>query len=278
MNYTCLISAKGLRSIINHTGLVIFDCRHDLFNADFGWKSYSESHIPTAVFASVDQNLSGEPNGKNGRHPLPDIETFCNWLGDNGVSNESQVIAYDSSGGMYGARLWWMLRWMGHQKVAVLNGGWQAWLDQSYEVNVEKNEIVRESFTPDVQTLKVDEDEILNASPKQLRLIDARTNSRFHGIGEKLDPVGGHIPGALNRYFENNLDNKGFFKSGSELKEEFSRLIGMTNPRNIVHTCGSGISACHNLIAMEASGLKGSRLYPGSWSAWISDEKRPIAR
>ncbi len=278
MNYTCLISAHELRSIINHDKLVVFDCRHDLFNADFGWNSFRESHIPNAIFAKVNQNLSGKPNGKNGRHPLPDINTFSNWLGDAGVANDSQIIAYDSSGGIYGARLWWMLRWAGHQRIAVLNGGWQAWISQSFEVTKIEKQINPRSFTPNAQMLNVDEEQILKSSDEEFCLIDARSNDRFHGIGEKLDPVGGHIPGALNRYYENNLDDQGFFKTNSELRKEFSNLIDPTNPKNVVHTCGSGISACHNLIAMESSGLKGSRLYPGSWSAWVADKKRPIAK
>jgi thiosulfate/3-mercaptopyruvate sulfurtransferase len=200
------------------------------------------------------------------------------WLGRQGVSKSSQVIGYDSAGGPYAARLWWMLRWLGHRRVAVLDGGWDAWLNAGHSVTKETvtPTIARFHGTPDKSL--VDADFVLNHLGKgDMLVVDARANDRFHGQNETIDPVAGHIPGAVNYFFRQNLDVQGFFKSASELNQSFSRMLGTTPPRDVVHQCGSGISACHNLFAMELAELAGSRLYGGSWSEWIADKSRPIA-
>ena len=278
MNYTTLISADELNKILDSDFLVLFDCRHDLFNPRFGREEYIKSHIAKSIFVNVSENLSGEQNGVNGRHPLPDFNHFADWLGQNGVDNSKQVVAYDSSGGIYGARLWWMLRWLGHSQVAVLNGGWQAWVANSGRTEISENKKNTTCFKPTQKNLQINEIQILGKlGTSDLYLLDARSRSRFNGKGETLDPVAGHIPGAINRFYENNLDDKGFFKPANILKKEFLEVLPTNAPEKVVHTCGSGISACHNLLAMEISDLPGSKLYPGSWSAWISDPKRPIA-
>lgn len=277
MKYTTLISVADLAKHLNDPKFVIFDCRHELTNPEFGTKAYAESHLPGARFAHVDKNLAGPLTGKNGRHPLPDPRTFIDWLGRLGVSNDRQVIGYDNAGGVYGSRLWWMLRWVGHQSVAVLDGGWQAWVAAGYPITVEVPTPTAARFNgkPDgswVDALYVRQ----HLDSPDMILVDARGNDRYHGQNETIDPVAGHIPGALNRFFKDNLNAQGFLKTPEELRAAFTPLIGSASPETVVHQCGSGVSACHNLLAMEIAGLKGARLYPGSWSEWIADPSRPI--
>ena len=278
MPFSTLISVAELAQIIDQPNLVIFDCRHELTNADFGTAAYEKSHLPGARFAHVDRDLAAKPNGKNGRHPLPALQTFAQWLGRMGVSDETQVVGYDNAGGVYASRLWWMLRWLGHDRVAVLDGGWDAWLAASQPVSRDVPKPAEKRFLAKPREVNVDANFVLaNLESADATVIDARSNDRFHGQNETIDPVGGHIPGALNRFFKGNLDTSGRFKRPQQLREEFLALLGQTQPSNIVHQCGSGVSACHNLLAMEIAGLPGSRLYPGSWSEWVSDPKRPVA-
>ncbi len=279
MEYTTLIPVAELAKHLDDPGVVIFDCRHELTNPDFGPRAYAESHVPGARFANVDKNLSGPLTGRNGRHPLPDPSVFMDWLGRMGVSSSSQVIGYDNAGGAYGARLWWLLRWLGHPRVAVLDGGWQAWnaagMPVEQEVPVPK--VAKFSGKPD--NSRVDAQYVsqrLNSA--DMVLIDARANDRYHGQNETIDPVAGHIPGALNRFFKDNLDAQGRFKSPEELRAAFQPMIGNTPVEKVIHQCGSGITACHNLLAMEVAGIQGARLYSGSWSEWIADPSRPIAK
>jgi thiosulfate/3-mercaptopyruvate sulfurtransferase len=280
MNYTTLISVADLANSLQDPSLVVFDCRHELTDPDFGARAYGESHIPGARFASVDQDLSGPLTGRNGRHPLPDPGKLVDWLGRMGVSNTSQVVGYDQAGGAYGARLWWLLRWVGHAKVAVLDGGWQAWLAAGRPLTQAVPAPRAASFTgkPD-DNARVDAkyvQERLN-SPDMV-LVDARANDRYHGQNETIDPVAGHIPGALNRFFKDNLDAQGRFRKPEELRAAFAPLMGNLPAAKVIHQCGSGITACHNLFAMEVAGIHGSKLYPGSWSEWIADPSRPIAK
>ena len=194
-----------------------------------------------------------------------------------GVDGHKQVVAYDSAGGVYGSRLWWMLRWLGHDRVAVLDGGWDDWLRKGYPVASTVRRPVATKFTPRTRPLYVDTQFILaSLETGTTMIVDARSNDRYHGRNETIDPVGGHIPGAINRFFKENLSSDGRFKQAKQLRQEFVELIGNTSPDRIVHQCGSGVSACHNLIAMEIAGLPGSRLYPGSWSEWVADPSRPI--
>ncbi len=278
MSYTTLISVADLARHLNDPGFVIFDCRHELTNPDFGTKAYVESHLPGARFAHVDRDLSAALTGRNGRHPLPDPGTFAAWLSRAGVSNDTQVIGYDNAGGVYGSRLWWMLRWMGHQGVAVLDGGWPAWLAAGQPVTAEVPVPKPGRFTGRPQKPPVDTNYVLeHLNSPGMVLIDARANDRFHGQNETIDPIGGHIPGARNRFFKDNLTPQGLFKSPEQLREEFEPFVGNGSPEKIVSQCGSGVTACHNLLAMEIAGLKGGRLYPGSWSEWIADPSRPRA-
>lgn len=279
MDYTTLISVADLAKCLEDPEVVIFDCRHELTNPDFGPRAYAESHIPGARFANVDRNLSGPLTGKNGRHPLPDPDVFMEWLGRVGVSNASQVVGYDQAGGAYGARLWWLLRWLGHSRVAVLDGGWQAWNAAGRPVTKEVPAPKRAPFSGKADNSRVDAQYVLQRlnSPEMV-LIDARANDRYHGQNETIDPVAGHIPGALNRFFKDNLNAQGQFKSSEELRAAFKSLIGDMPAGKVISQCGSGITACHNLLAMEVAGIKGARLYPGSWSEWIADPARPVAK
>jgi thiosulfate/3-mercaptopyruvate sulfurtransferase len=278
MSHSTLISVADLARHLDDPAFVIFDCRHELTNPEFGIKAYAQSHIPNARFAHLDRDLSAPPTGHNGRHPLPDPEVFTAWLSRMGVSKDKQVVGYDNAGGVYGSRLWWMLRWMGHQGVAVLDGGWQAWLAAGQPVTSEVPTPIPVKFTGKPEKSPVDAKYVLEHlhSPDMV-LIDARANDRYHGQNETIDPIGGHIPGALNRFFKDNLTPQGYFKSPGQLRDDFRPFVGSGSPEKIVSQCGSGVTACHNLLAMEIAGLKGGRLYPGSWSEWIADPARPRA-
>ncbi|HKB83214.1 MAG TPA: sulfurtransferase [Burkholderiales bacterium] len=279
MSHTTLISVAGLAQRIDDQSFVIFDCRHELTNPNFGINAYAQSHLPNARFAHLDRDLAAPITGYNGRHPLPDPDVFAKWLARMGVSDDRQVVGYDNAGGVYASRLWWMLRWMGHQSVAVLDGGWQAWLAAGQPVTAEVPTPKTAKFTRRPKgNFPVDANYVLEhlQSPDMV-LIDARANDRFHGQNETIDPVGGHIPGAHNRFFKDNLTAQGFFKASEQLRNEFRPLVGNGSPERLVSQCGSGVTACHNLLAMEIAGLKGGRLYPGSWSEWIADPSRPRA-
>ena len=278
MTHTTLISVSDLAQHLNDPAFVIFDCRHELTNPEFGTAAYAQSHIPGARFAHLDRNLAAPLTGRNGRHPLPDPKVFAEWLSRMGVSNDNQVIGYDNAGGVYASRLWWMLRWIGHKNVAVLDGGWQAWIEAGHPVTAEVPTPRPAKVTVNVQETPVDAKYVLdNLQSPALVLIDARANDRFRGQNETIDPVGGHIPGAMNRFFKDNLTAQGLFKSPQQLRDEFRLLLDTVTPEKIVSQCGSGVTACHNLLAMEIAGLRGGRLYPGSWSEWIADPARPRA-
>jgi thiosulfate/3-mercaptopyruvate sulfurtransferase len=279
MDYTTLISVADLALHADHPAFVVFDCRHDLARPQAGADAYAVSHLRHARFAHADRNLAGPMTGSNGRHPLPDAAAFAAWLGAMGVSNTSQVVAYDDAGGVFASRLWWMLRWLGHTRVAVFDGGWQAWTGEGLPVTAEVPVPVPARFDgrPDGSTVDANHVQRHLGSDAMV-LVDARSADRFRGENETIDPVGGHIPGALNRFFKANLDAQGRFKGAAELRAEFQSLIGSAPVERVVHQCGSGVSACHNVLAMEVAGLGGSKLYPGSWSEWIADPSRPVAR
>jgi len=278
MTHTTLISVSDLAQHLDDPAFVIFDCRHELTNPEFGTAAYAQSHIPGARFAHLDRNLAAPLTGRNGRHPLPDPKVFAEWLSCMGVSNDNQVIGYDNAGGVYASRLWWMLRWIGHKNVAVLDGGWQAWIEAGHPVTAEVPTPRPAKVTVNVQETPVDAKYVLdNLQSPAFVLIDARANDRFRGQNETIDPVGGHIPGAMNRFFKDNLTAQGLFKSPQQLRDEFRLLLDTVTPEKIVSQCGSGVTACHNLLAMEIAGLRGGRLYPGSWSEWIADPARPRA-
>ena len=271
-----LVSADELAA---HPEWRVFDCRHDLKNTGYGRQAYARGHIPGALFLHLDDDLSGVKNGSNGRHPLPEVAAFARRMSDCGVGDDVQVVAYDNEGGIFAARLWWMLRWLGHERVAVLDGGLAGWkrgkrvLEEAAPV-VAPREFVARPRDLSVSTAQVLAD--LNA-PSML-ILDARSPERFRGENETLDPVGGHIPGAVNRFYFDNLDDAGcYFKPAGELRAEFDAILGGRPASAVVQQCGSGVTACHNLLAMELAGLSGSRLYPGSWSEWCADPARPVA-
>ncbi len=277
--YTTLIESDELPFIIDRPNTVIFDCRHELTDSEYGINSYNKGHIPNAIFASMDNSLSQKTNGKNGRHPLPELSAFTSWLGVCGVTQSTQVIAYDDAGGAYASRLWLLLKWLSHDAVAVLNGGLQAWISQGGNLALDTpNQNSSETFEPEFRAILVDSDFILqHLDDEQTLVVDARSNDRFHGQNESIDPIAGHIPGAINRFFKDNLDSTGKFLAAKDLKKAFEAILGDNLEKTIIHQCGSGVTACHNLLAMEVAGIKNSKLYPGSWSEWISDPSRPIS-
>ena len=276
MPHTTLVSTAELAAHLDDPAWVVFDCRHDLAKPDSGAQEYAASHIPGARFLHLDRDLSAPATGKNGRHPLPDAQAFMRTLGAAGVDARKQVVAYDAQIGVYAARLWWMLRWLGHGNVAVLDGGYAKWTQEGRPVTRAAPRVAPAQFAGQPRPMSVDADYVLRSIGQPGRmLIDARGPDRFRGENETLDPVGGRIRGALNRFFRDNLDANGCFKPAQDLRQGFAALLGNTPPEAVVHSCGSGVSACHNVLAMEIAGFPGSRLYPGSWSEWCSDPSRP---
>jgi thiosulfate/3-mercaptopyruvate sulfurtransferase len=278
MPYTTLVSTQELFEHLSDPNWVVFDCRHDLKRPEVGPREYAKSHVPGARFLHVDEDLSAPLTGKNGRHPLPDPEEFARKLGAAGVDRAKQVVAYDAHGGSYAARLWWMLRWLGHDAVAVLDGGWGKWLREERPETDAVPTPVPARFAPARRAPAVDTAFVLaHLHDPSLLVVDARSAERYSGATEPLDPVAGHIPGSINLPFQDNLAAGGVFKSAGALRALWEPLLHGVAPANVVHSCGSGVSACHNLLAMEIAGLSGSRLYAGSWSEWCADPTRPIA-
>jgi thiosulfate/3-mercaptopyruvate sulfurtransferase len=279
MRHATLVSCAELAAHLNEPKWIVFDCRHDLFDVDAGLKAYAQAHVPGAFHLHLDRDLSAPATGTNGRHPLPGPAAFAELLGRFGVTRGVQVVAYDAGPGPYASRLWWMLRWLGHADVAVLDGGYARWVAEARPVATDLPRARPAEFRGGAgeQWLTADEIEAHLGQPDQL-ILDARSPDRFRGENETLDPVGGHIPGAANRFFMANLAPDGAFKPAAQLREEFLQVLGAAEPENVVHQCGSGVTACHNLLAMEVAGLTGSRLYPGSWSEWCADPARPVAK
>ncbi|MFM8246813.1 MAG: sulfurtransferase [Burkholderiaceae bacterium] len=281
MQFTTLISAAELQQHINNPTFVILDCRAELTDPNAGAVAFAAGHIPGAQHADSDRDLSDKspgPNGEfRGRHPLPTVDHFIETLRGWGVYPNSQVIAYDAHGGMFAARVWWMLRWVGHKSVAVLDGGLPAWEALGGELTQAVINRPRGSITPQASLVSsVSADDVLaNLSARARVVLDARAADRFRGENETIDPVAGRIPGARNRWFKDNLQADGKFKSPDLLRAEYSALI--KSPESTIMQCGSGISACHNLLAMDIAGLPGAMLYPGSWSEWSADPSRPVA-
>ncbi|MEM9931919.1 MAG: sulfurtransferase [Bacteroidota bacterium] len=271
MSYTTIITVKELQNLSSDQ-VVIFDCRHSLADTEAGRNAYLAGHIPGARFAHLDEDLSGDIlPGITGRHPLPHPAVFGTWLGKQGVSNDHQVVVYDDKGGAIAARLWWMLCWVGHRKVAVLEGGWPTW-EKTGQISTTLPGISPHEFTVDLHDEMIAEVEDVQTSTG--RIIDARAAARFRGEVEPIDPVAGHIPNADNLPFADNLLADGRFKSKEELRKRFAAATSVETP--LIVYCGSGVTACHNLLAMEIAGLQGGRLYPGSWSHWITDPERPV--
>jgi len=256
----------------------IFDCRHDLANPGSGQAEYEKGHIKGALFAHLDRDLSAPLTGKNGRHPLPEMQDFIRFLEKSGVAPTDTVVCYDAGPGSYAARLWWMLRWAGHAQAAVLNGGFARWVAEGRPVTAEAPLITGTKYKTKPERSRSVALATVERQLKRLALLDARAPARYRGEQEPIDPVAGRIPGAKNRFNSDNVNADGTFKSPEELKAAFQSVIGERKPSEIVHYCGSGVAACHNALAMEIAGLPGSRVYIGSWSEWSAEPTRPISR
>ena len=278
--FTTLISAQDLRDLVaGDAPPVIVDTSFDLADPAAGERQWREAHLPGSHYLHLDRDLSGAKSGSNGRHPLPDRAAFAATLGRLGITPATQVVALDRQGGPYAARLWWMLRWMGHDAVAVLDGGLEAWTGAGGALVTAAPAPRAGAAYPERAPRAASVDAAaLQQALGRTRVIDARSGERFRGEVEPIDAVAGHIPGAMNRFHKDNLGADGRFKPAPTLRAEFESLLGAVAPAQAVHQCGSGVTACHNLLAMEHAGLAGSALYPGSWSEWSADPRRPIAR
>jgi thiosulfate/3-mercaptopyruvate sulfurtransferase len=271
--YNTLIDAENLYQNFNNDWVIV-DCRFDLMNTDAGRNAYEVGHIPGAVYAHLSSDLSGPPVTDCGRHPMPTPEAMRDLFSRLGIGRNTQVVVYDNMSGAFAGRLWWMLRYMGHQAVAVLDGGFPAWqkaeLPEEMTVNINQKQV----FSGESQSDRL---VLVDDVPSINLLIDSRDPARYRGDSEPLDRAAGHIPGALNHFWQNNIDADGFFLPVDTLKDKLSRLMGEIPSEQAVFYCGSGVTACHNLLAVAHAGLELPRLYAGSWSEWSSDESRPVA-
>ncbi len=281
MDFYTTIDVASLKALIGAPGTAVLDCRFDLAAPEAGRQAYLRRHIRGARYTDLNRDLSGPLTPSSGRHPLPAPDVLAARLGDLGIGEATQVITYDDANGAFAARAWWLLRWLGHARVAVLDGGMKAWIAaagalesgepqggaaQRFAARIEKEAVLGTAEL--VEALK----------DRRRLLVDARAPERFNGTVEPLDPVAGHVPGAVNQPFAANLSPDGRFLPPAELKRRWLERLGGTAPGNVVAMCGSGVTACHNLLALEQAGLHGAKLYAGSWSEWIRDPKRPVAR
>lgn len=282
MQVSPLITAQGLHDILessHRSKVLLCDCRHDLVDAQLGIRAYEESHLPGAIFLSVDRQFSSPKSGSNGRHPLPSRDAFAQTLASLGVDDDTLIVGYDSTGGQYAARLWWLSRWVGHANVQVLDGGLKAWINAGFALTTEPGPVRA------IGSFKLKPSLTKSISMKDLRadlgradqlIVDARPFDRFQGQNETLDPKAGHIPGSLSRPTPGNLTPDGFFKDPATLRAEFEKLLGKHSPDHMIATCGSGIAACHLLLSMQIAGMPGGTLYGGSWSEWSAQPDAPI--
>jgi thiosulfate/3-mercaptopyruvate sulfurtransferase len=274
-----LVSTEELEKHIDDPKWIVFDVRSDLKDPDKGIRLYMEGHVHDAYYIHLERDLAGEKTGTNGRHPLPDIATFAKRMTRCGVAAGRQVVCYDDAGGNYAARLWWLLRWLGHENVALLDGQYPRWVQEKRPISKDVPPPRSGRFVPRPLLGAAVDAAFVDHFRKRADgvLVDARSAERFAGQSEPIDPVAGRVPGAINRFWQLNLTPEGLFKAPEVLRKEFEAMLGPTPAAQAVHMCGSGVTACHNLFAMEYAGLAGSRLYPGSWSEWCSDPSRAIA-
>jgi len=277
--FRSVIDADTLGANIENPAWRVIDCRHDLLRPDAGHEAYRRGHLRGAVFAHLDLDLSGSRNGRNGRHPLPApdrlLERFRRW----GIGPETQIVVYDATHGQYAGRFWWLARWMGHERVGLLDGGWQAALDAGLpvETTVAAPAPGRFQRRPGLEQAVETDTVAERRKDANWLVVDARAPDRYAGQNESIDPVAGHIPGAVNRFWQSNLQADGRFKPAVQLRAEFDALLEGRPASRLIAQCGSGVTACHHLVAMERAGLAGALLYPGSWSEWIADPSRPVA-
>ncbi len=280
MSWHTLIDPQTLADHLDDPHWVVVDCRFELADPEAGERAYAEGHLPGAVYANLDRDLSAPVGPHTGRHPLPDPARLARTFGDWGIGAGRQVVAYDAGPGQFAARLWWLLRWLGHRDVAVLDGGMARWRAEGRAVDSRTPAPRPVDFqgTPDRDAwLDADQVMAMVRGDEAGLLLDARARPRYLGEQEPLDPVAGHVPGALNLPSSGNVGEQGGFLPAAALRERFDGLLRGRPPEQVVHMCGSGVTACHNLLAMEAAGLRGARVYPGSWSEWIRDPRRPVA-
>ncbi|MBK9053531.1 MAG: sulfurtransferase [Chloroflexi bacterium] len=275
MIYATLLSPARLQTSLNRPDWVVVDCRFSLSDTTAGRRAYLESHIPGAVYAHLDEDLSNPPTTDRGRHPLPPPDHLIALFSRLGISANTQVVVYDDARGMVASRLWWMLRYMGHEAVAVLDGGWQAWVAEGLPTRAgeERNEPASFSGSPRLDWLVT-----LERVPDQALLVDSRDGARYRGEVETIDPYAGHIPGAVNYFYGLNVAADGRFLPGEQVKQQLEAVLGDTRPQEAVFYCGSGVSACVNLLALKHAGLPDGKLYVGSWSEWCADPTRPQAK
>lgn len=273
MPHATLVATEALAA--NLASWRVFDCRHDLAQPDWGFEEYKKAHIPGARFAHLDLDLSAPKTGRNGRHPLPEPKAFVSWLGKQGLNRAHRVVCYDAGPGAMAARLWWMLRWVGHQHVAVLDGGFAKWTHEGRAVSSDVPSFSRTSYEGKADARLAVDVSFIEKNLRKTTLLDARAPVRYRGEQEPIDPVAGRIPGAKNRFNNDNLSLDGTFKKPELLRSEFESILSNRNSTDVIHYCGSGVAACHNALAMEIAGLTGSKLYAGSWSEWIADPHRP---
>jgi thiosulfate/3-mercaptopyruvate sulfurtransferase len=280
VGFTTLIDTAGLAAHASDPVFAVIDCRYDLKDEARGAREYAQGHIPGAVYASLDRDLSGARTGRNGRHPLPDPTELAATFGRLGVADGVQVVAYDQDSNIYASRLWWMLRWLGHDDVAVLDGGFAKWLAENRPRRSGVEARAPRDFTgaPRPGRLMTAEETAAAAEGGRWRLLDARSPERFRGEHETIDRVAGHIPGAVNHFFAWNLKDDGTLRPADEIRERLRASIGDVAPDHVISYCGSGVTACQNLLALEHAGLAGARLFSGSWSEWASDPSRPIEK
>ncbi|MBE9515701.1 MAG: sulfurtransferase [Proteobacteria bacterium] len=279
MSFTTLVSTEDLAAHLDDADWVVIDCRFTLTDPDAGLRAYEKEHIPGAQYAHLDDDLAAAVTRSTGRHPLPDVDELAAKFSEWGIDNRKQVVVYDDVFGAMAVRLWWLLKWMGHDNAALLDGVYPKWARENRPLSSEHHAPTATRFLASVRNeLLVTVEELQNKLDEQdLTLIDARAEERFSGEVEPLDKVAGHVPGAINRPYDDNLDISGELMSAEELREEYEDALEGRSPRNVIHMCGSGVTACHNVLAMEVAGMSGSRLYVGSWSEWITDSSRGIA-
>jgi thiosulfate/3-mercaptopyruvate sulfurtransferase len=270
-----LVSTEELAQ---HPEWRVFDCRHELMNPAQGEQQYLQAHIPGALFAHMDRDLSAPKTGKNGRHALPEPKAFISWMGKQGLKPTDAIVCYDAGPGAMASRLWWMLRWAGHEQAAVLDGGLAKWQREGRPVTADVPQFEAATYPGRARASMHASLAFVEKKLKRAALLDARAPVRYRGEQEPIDPVAGRIPGAKNRFNNDNIAADGTFKKPEVLKTEFEAVLGGRAPAEVINYCGSGVSACHNALAMEVAGLTGSRVYIGSWSEWSADPTRPISR